>query len=423
MATRLQPVRGMRDLMPATQALHKMILSEASRVTALYDFHEVSTPLLEYREVFDRTVETSDIVAKEMYTVLSRSQEKDAPMVLRPEGTAPVMRALLSEALTQDLPLKFFYAGPMFRYDRPQKGRLRQFHQVGVEELGVPEPWADIEILACAYQFLQALHLDQMVNLEINTLGDRESYNVFRQKLTTYLEPYTQELSHDSQVRLKKNPLRILDSKEAHDQKIVEKAPSLSSCLTPEAQAFFEKVLEGLDALKIPYRLNPRLVRGLDYYTHTTFEWTTQSLGAQGTLLAGGRYDGLSPLLGGPEIPGVGWAAGVERLALLTSLRPPVRSCPVLIPQSEADLLPAMILAETLRNQGVPLKLMGGPQGIGKKIQKAQKAGHTLVLILGEQERTTQSITLKDLTKGHQETINQIEIGPFLKKILKTDKI
>lgn len=309
-----------------------------------------------------------------MYTVLSRSVEEESNMVLRPEGTAPLMQSVLSEGLTQNLPLKFFYAGPMFWYDRPQKGRLRQFHQVGVETLGIPDPWADVEVLACAYQFLQALGLEENVTLEINTLGDRDSYELFRHKLTTYLTPYAHDLSPDSQGRLLTNPLRNLDSKDSGDKKILEKAPSLSSCLTPPAQAFFDKFLEGLEALHIPYVLNHQFVRGLDYYAHTTFEWTTKALGAQRTVLAGGRYDGFSSLLGGPAIPGIGWAAGVERLTLLASFTPDLYACPVLIPQSEADLRPSMILLFQI-SMSLALKLMGGSQGLGKNFKKPKRQG------------------------------------------------
>jgi len=293
------------------------------------------------------------------------------------------------------------------RYDRPQRGRLRQFHQVGVECVGLAEPWSDVEVLSLAFHFLQSLKIQGEVVLELNTLGDTESYQRFRTRLVAYLAPHKASLSPDSQLRLEKNPLRILDSKNLQDQKILEGAPLLHESLTPEAWRFFERVQEGLAALHIPFQLNPQLVRGLDYYTHTAFEFKAAALGAQSTLLAGGRYDGLCGLLGGPPLPGVGWAAGVERLCLLTS--PPEASalaC-LVMPQAETDQDAAFALAGTLRQRGIPAELFAGPQGLGKRLQRAHKRGYTWVVILGEAERATQTVVVKNLQEGFQETLSR----------------
>ena len=401
-------------------------MEKARKVVQRYGFQESMTPLVEEREVFARTVATSDIVTKEMFELVNRGDNPDSAResarenayVLRPEGTAPLMRAVLSNGLTQRMPLKFFYAGPMFRYDRPQKGRLRQFHQVGVELMGVPEPWADVDVLACAHDFLNSLGIKESLTLELNTLGDAESHLRFREALVDYLEPYEAALSPDSRMRLAKNPLRILDSKDEGDQDIIRGAPSLHGCLTKTAQDFFERVQAGLQALAIPYTLNPRLVRGLDYYTHTAFEFKASGLGAQSTVLAGGRYDGLSSLLGGPAIPGIGWAAGVERLMLLTTPPSPPVPQVALLPCGEEDLLPALSLAHTLRQAGLSLQVLGGPQNMGKRMQKAEKMGCTWVLLLGETERMQQTVMVKNLTQRTQEAVAQGELVGFLHKAL-----
>ena len=412
---KLQSIRGMHDLFDLACQHFLEIVEKARAAAGLYGFQEAMTPLVESREVFERAAETSDVVLKEMFEVVARgTEERDAPplfsespMVLRGEGTAPLMRAIVEHGLTQTLPLKLFYAGAMLRYDRPQRGRLRQFHQVGVECVGLAEPWSDVEVLSLAFHFLQSLKIQGEVVLELNTLGDTESYQRFRTRLVAYLTPHKASLSPDSQLRLEKNPLRILDSKNLQDQKILEGAPLLHESLTPEAWRFFERVQEGLAALHIPFQLNPQLVRGLDYYTHTAFEFKAAALGAQSTLLAGGRYDGLCGLLGGPPLPGVGWAAGVERLCLLTS--PPEASalaC-LVMPQAETDQDAAFALAGTLRQRGIPAELFAGPQGLGKRLQRAHKRGYTWVVILGEAERATQTVVVKNLQEGFQETLSR----------------
>ncbi|MBF0394553.1 MAG: histidine--tRNA ligase, partial [Alphaproteobacteria bacterium] len=311
----LQPVRGTHDLLPEEARRHRRVEDTAFEIAERYGYGEIATPIFEFTEVFARTLgETSDVVTKEMYTFTDRGGES---ITLRPEGTAGVARAFISGGLSQHLPLKFFYRGPMFRYERPQKGRLRQFHQVGVEFLGVSDPLADAEVIGLGAHLLDALGLAGRVQLELNSLGDAESRAAYREALVAYLSRFKDALSKESLDRLERNPLRILDSKDEGDRRVVADAPLLGDHLNEASRAFFDGLKRGLDGLGVAYRVNPRLVRGLDYYCHTAFEFTTDALGAQGTVLAGGRYDGLIGQMGGPATPGIGWAAGVERLGML----------------------------------------------------------------------------------------------------------
>src|SRR5437870_2257169 len=329
----LQPARGTQDLLPEMARRHRRVGDTARALAELYGFAEIATPVFEFTEVFARPIgEHTDIVAKEMYTFTDRGGEE---VTLRPENTAGVVRAVLSNGLTQSTPLKFFYSGPMFRYERPQKGRFRQFHQIGVELLGVAQPQADIEVIALGQRILGALGIADKVVLELNTLGDPQSRSAYRDALVAYFSARVSELSEDSRRRLERNPLRILDSKDSADQRIAAEAPDFEQYLNEASREFFGRVRDGLDALGISYRLNPRLVRGLDYYTHTVFEFVTTDLGAQGTVLAGGRYDGLVEVMGGPAMPGVGWAAGIERLAMLIAEPPPATRAIALVPIGE----------------------------------------------------------------------------------------
>jgi histidyl-tRNA synthetase len=294
----LQPVRGTRDLLGDEQRRHRHVTETARRVAGLYGFDEWSTPIFEETAVFARTLgETSDVVSKEMYSFTDRGGDD---VTLRPEGTAGVCRALVSNGLTQSLPQKVFYAGPMFRYERPQKGRYRQFHQIGLELIGAPEPLADAEVIACGRDILAQLGLSGAVTLELNTLGDSESRAAYREALVTHFTAHREALSADSRARLERNPLRILDSKDAGDREVVVDAPTIAPFLTPLAQAFWDGLRRALDAFDVTFIENPRIVRGLDYYSHTAFEFVTDALGAQGTVLAGGRYDGLVAEMGGP---------------------------------------------------------------------------------------------------------------------------
>src|ERR1700720_690667 len=284
----LQPVRGTQDLLPDAARRHRQVSETARAAAALYGFDEIATPIFEFTEVFSRPIgEHTDIVAKEMYSLKDRGGED---LSLRPENTAGVVRAVLSNGLTQLTPLKFFYSGPMFRYERPQKGRFRQFHQIGVELIGVAQPQADIEVIALGRRILDALGIGDRAVLELNTLGDSESRGAYRQALVSYFSSRAAELSEESQRRLQFNPMRIFDSKEETDQRVVWDAPAFADYLNAESRRFFDRVRDGLDRLGITHRPNPRLVRGLDYYTHTAFEFVTTDLGALGTVIGGARY-------------------------------------------------------------------------------------------------------------------------------------
>ena len=405
----LQPVRGTHDLLPDEAAIHRHVEQTAFAVAKRYGFGEIVTPIFEFTEVFSRTLgETSDVVTKEMYTFEDRSGDS---VTLRPEGTAGVARAFISGGLAQSLPLKLFYRGPMFRHERPQKGRLRQFHQVGVELLGVDSPLADIEVLALGWRFLSELGLADKVALEINTLGDADSRAAYRHTLTAFLSQYRNDLSEDSRNRLERNPLRVLDSKDETDKKIVAGAPSMADSLTEQARAFFDTVKAGLDKLGIPYAVNPRLVRGLDYYCHTAFEFVTTQLGAQGTVLAGGRYDGLIGQMGGPATPGIGWAAGVERLSMLVESRPEADRPVAVIPFGQD--LAAFQLADSLRSAGITVQ-MGYTGNLKKRLERANKANARFAVMLGEDEMSRGCVTIKDLDAGAQREAPMTEVVSLL---------
>lgn len=316
----LQPIRGTRDILGEDQRRHTHVVSCARATAATYGFDEWATPIFEDTRVFARTLgDTSDVVTKEMYTFADRGGDS---LTLRPENTAGICRALVTNGLTQALPQKVFYAGPMFRYERPQKGRYRQFTQIGAELIGPAEPLADAEIIALGWDILTRLGLAADVLLELNTLGDAASRDAYRAALVAHFMAHRDALSQDSRDRLDKNPLRILDSKDEADRALVSAAPTIEAYLTDNAASFYAGVKSCLQNLGVPFRENPRIVRGLDYYSHTAFEFVTTRLGAQGTVMAGGRYDGLVAEMGGPPTPAVGWAAGVERLAMLLTRFP-----------------------------------------------------------------------------------------------------
>jgi histidyl-tRNA synthetase len=395
----LQPVRGTQDLLPEAMRRHRHVVDTAHRIAELYRFAEMATPIFEFTEVFARPIgEHTDIVSKEMYTFADRGGED---ITLRPENTAGVVRAVLSNGLTQATPLKFFYSGPMFRYERPQKGRFRQFHQIGVELLGVPQAQADVEVIAVGHRILKELGVVRRVELQLNTLGDPPSRAAYREALVDYFSTRQAELSEDSRRRLATNPLRILDSKDAGDARIAAEAPPLDCYLNAESRDFFARVRNGLDSLGIAHRMNPRLVRGLDYYTHTVFEFVTNDLGAQGAVLAGGRYDGLVELLGGAPMPGVGWAAGIERLALLTP-EPRGPSQPIaVVPIGEDGEAMALIVAETLREHGWIIDL-GYSGNLTRRMRRANRVAARAAVLIGADEATRNVVTLRDLGSGEQ---------------------
>jgi len=410
----LQPVRGTQDLLPEMARRHRRVSDASRELAALYGFAEIATPVFEFTEVFARPIgEHTDIVAKEMYTFTDRGGEE---VTLRPENTAGVVRAVLSNGLTQSTPLKFFYSGPMFRYERPQKGRLRQFHQIGVELIGVAQPQADIEVIALGQRILRMLGIADRVVLELNTLGDPESRAAYRDALVGYFSARVSELSEDSRRRLERNPLRILDSKDPGDQRLAAEAPDFAEYLNDSSREFFARVRDGLDRLGIGYRLNPRLVRGLDYYTHTAFEFVTTDLGAQGTVIGGGRYDGLVELMGGPAMPGVGWAAGIERLALLIG-EPPAASRPVaLVPLGEAAERLALKLAEELRDTGLPVDL-GYSGNLARRMRRADRIGARAAVLIGDNELAQGAATLRDFDSGAQELVPLGELSMRLKAL------
>jgi len=382
---------------------HRAVV-ETARLHALrFGYEEIATPIFEFTEVFARPIgETTDIVMKEMYSFADKGGEE---VTLRPENTAGVVRAVIANGLTQSLPLRFFYQGPMFRYERPQKGRFRQFHQIGIELIGVKEPQGDVEVIALGTDILAALGVLDRSALHLNTLGDVESRGAYRDALVKYFTQHASKLSEDSRKRLERNPLRILDSKDQADIALSAAAPTFEQYLTPASREFFSRVRDGLDALGIRYTLDPRLVRGLDYYTHTAFEFVTTELGSQGAVLAGGRYDGLMGVMGGPETPGVGWAAGIERLALMIA-EPAGKPRPVaLIPMGEEGERRALVLAQELRRAGFTVELSYSGN-MKKHLQRANKANARVAVILGEDELKRGQAAVRDLDAGTQTDVS-----------------
>ena len=396
---KLQPVRGTHDLIGEDARTHLQVIERARTTAGTYGYGPIETPVFEFTEVFQRTLgETSDVVTKEMYTFEDKGGDS---LTLRPEGTAGIARAVLSGGLQNEMPLKWCYAGPMFRYERPQKGRLRQFHQIGVELIGVADPVGDVEVIALAAATLEALGVLSETKLELNTLGDNESREAYRAALVSYLERFRDRLSPDSLERLDRNPLRILDSKNADDRAIVADAPSFSDYLTADAQSFFGSVRGGLEDLGIDYELNPRLVRGLDYYCHTAFEFTTEQLGAQGTVLAGGRYDGLIEMMGGQPTPGVGWAAGIERLGMLSEPAPGLTRSIAVIGIGEAGEKTALKVAQDLRHVGITVEL-NYRGGLKRGLRRADKIGAAAAVFIGDDELARDGATVRNLDDGSQ---------------------
>ena len=408
----LQPVRGTRDLIGEEQRRHAHVIDTARRVAGLYGLEEWATPIFEDTRVFARTLgDTSDVVTKEMYTFDDRGGDS---LTLRPENTAGVCRALVSNGLTQSLPQKVFYAGPMFRYERPQKGRYRQFHQIGAELIGPSEPLADAEIIALGWQILQALGVAGDTVLELNTLGDAASRSAYREALVAHFSAHRDALSADSRDRLERNPLRILDSKDPGDRALVADAPTIHAVLTPEAAAFYDALRAHLTRLCVPFQENPRIVRGLDYYNHTAFEFVTDRLGAQGAVMAGGRYDGLVAQMGGPAVPAVGWAAGIERLAMLLDA-PPVPPAPVaVVPMGGAAEEAAAVEAmQALRAAGIRAE-MAYRGNLKRRMERANRLGARAAVLIGEAELARGVAQVKDLATGAQGEVALAELAARL---------
>ncbi len=386
-------IRGTQDIFGEEERRFARVVETFDRVRKLYCFGRVELPVFEATQVFARTMgETSDVVSKEMYTFPDRGGDL---LTLRPEFTAGIARAFITEGWQQHAPMKIATHGPVFRYERPQKGRYRQFHQIDAEILGAPEPAADVELLTLADQLLHELGIADGVTLQLNTLGDAATRGAWREALVAHFEAHRGDLSEDSLARLDKNPLRILDSKDPRDRPIADAAPDIDAYLTPEARAFFDAVTAGLDAAGVKWTRNPRLVRGLDYYRHTAFEFVTDRLGAQGTVLAGGRYDGLVESLGGPATAGVGWAAGVERLAMLIEEPADFEGVRLAVVADGSHLEEkATEIAALLRKAGVAVEraFRGNAK---KQVESAKKRGADGVLFVREGSNYLQQVTGK----------------------------
>jgi len=392
-------VRGTQDIFGDEQRRFAHVLATFERVRALYCFQRIDIPVFESTAVFARSLgETTDVVSKEMYSFEDRGGDS---LTLRPEFTAGIARAYLTEGWQQFAPLKITTSGPVFRYERPQKGRFRQFHQIDAEVIGAAEPAADVELLVLADQLLRELGIAEGVTLQLNTLGDAATREAWRAALVAHFEAHRGELSEDSLTRLEKNPMRILDSKDPKDRPIADSAPDIDAYLTPEARAFFDAVTAGLDAAGVAWERNARLVRGLDYYRHTAFEFVTDRLGSQGTVLAGGRYDGLIGSLGGPETAGVGWAAGVERLAMLLDEPAAAAIDAVVVPMGAAAEARATGIVADLRRAGVAVE-MAYKGKMKARMAKADALGARFAIILGDDELAKGVAAVKTLGAGTQ---------------------
>lgn len=407
-----QPVRGTHDILPDDYARFRYVVDTARQAAQLFGYREMATPIFEFTDVFARSMgETSDAVSKEMYSINDRGGEN---LALRPEYTAGICRAFISNGLQQNVPFKAFAWGPMFRYERPQKGRQRQFHQIDVEAIGAAEPQADVEVIALGAEILRRLGILDKCTLELNTLGDPESRVGYRDALVKYFSGYADKLSEDSRKRLEKNPLRILDSKDEGDRRLIADAPLIHDYLTPAASDFFKALQDGLAASDVPFTVSPRLVRGLDYYTHTAFEFVTTHLGSQGAVIAGGRYDGLIEQLGGKPTPGIGWAGGIERLVLLSDPQPALPRIVAVIPIGAAAEAEAVKLAGELRRADIAVELAYGGN-VGKRFKRADKLGCQAAVVIGDDEIAKGVVKLKDLKSGEETVVPRSELLGKLK--------
>ena len=417
---KLQSIRGMNDLLPEQSATWQYLERTVAEVLGRYSYREIRFPILEQTDLFKRAVgEVTDIVEKEMYSFDDRNGDS---LSLRPEGTAGCVRACTQNGLLHNQTQRLWYTGPMFRHERPQKGRLRQFHQIGVEAFGIHGPDIDAELLLTTARLWKTLKIDHAVSLQINSLGTSADRKTYRAALVDYLMARQEQLDEDSQRRLQANPMRILDSKNQDTQALLNDAPKLADFIDQESRDHFEQLCAVLDAAKINYEINPRLVRGLDYYSKTVFEWVTTNLGAQGTVCAGGRYDGLVEQLGGKPCPGVGFAMGVERLVLLLdelgvvpdSIAQTVDLYIVAVGNSELE---ALVLAEDLRSQCPNIRIEShcGGGSFKSQIKKADKSGAAVALILGEDEVASATAGVKFLREEKsQQSVAQTELANVL---------
>lgn len=407
----IQALRGTRDILPEDVKYWQRVEAIARDIFGRFAYREIRTPIFEQTDLFERGIgEATDIVGKEMYTFADRG---DRSITLRPEGTAGVVRAFNEHSLFgQGGVQRLWYTGPMFRYERPQAGRQRQFHQIGVEVLGSGDGRADVEVVAIATMLLRTLGL-QNLTLDLNSIGSLQDRQNYREALISYLTPYKADLDVDSQDRLTRNPLRILDTKVERTQEILQDAPSILDHLGPDSQQRFDQVQQQLTDLDIAYRLNPRLVRGLDYYTHTVFEIISADLGAQATVCAGGRYDGLVEELGGPPTPAVGWALGLERLILLLQQLQPMAQPDLdfyLVSRGEQAQAHALRVAQVLRQSGFAVELDLSGSAFGKQFKRADRSGAVACVVLGDAEAENHSLQLKWLASGEQQAIAQADL-------------
>ena len=423
MAGKIQAVRGMNDIVPEQTPYWRGVEQVIDAVLDQYGYQEIRLPIVESTQLFHRGVgEVTDIVEKETYTFDDRNGDS---LTLRPEGTAGCVRAAIEQGLLHNQTQRLWYRGPMFRHERPQKGRYRQFYQVGVEVFGFTGPDVDIELLALTARWWKRLGLSDVVTLQINTLGSQEERQAYREVLVEYFSQHQDQLDEDSQRRLHKNPLRILDSKNPAMAELIAGAPDMQQSLGKESKQQFATTCQTLDALGIAYEINPRLVRGLDYYTHLVFEWVTDALGAQGTVCAGGRYDSLVEQLGGKPTPATGCAMGLERLILLLQAQD---LCPkkglnpdiYIVALGEAAEAKARVLAEKIRTVLPTCRVLLNAGGGGMKAQfkRADKSGAKVALVLAEEEVATKQVTLKPLQGGEQKTLSKDYVMSELTKVL-----
>jgi histidyl-tRNA synthetase len=414
----IQAIRGTRDILPAEVAYWQQVETVATQILTQALYQEIRTPIFEPTELFERGIgEATDIVGKEMYTFRDRGERS---ITLRPEGTAGVVRAFIEHHLFASGGVqRLWYKGGMFRYERPQAGRQRQFHQIGVEVLGSSDPRADVEVIAIATDLLQTLGL-KTLKLTLNSVGRTEDRAAYREALVSYFTPYKDELDKDSQERLSRNPLRILDSKDERTQEIAQNAPKIIDFLGDESRKHFDRVQHLLTNLSIDYQINPCLVRGLDYYTHTAFEIVSDDLGAQATVCGGGRYDGLVRELGGPDTPAVGWAIGMERLIILLQQ---LQQSPVIAPdfymvsRGEKAESQALILAQKLRSAGFKVDLDLSGSAFGKQFKRADRSGAVACLVLGDAEAQNNAVQLKWMATQEQQAIAQAELFSDLENL------
>ncbi|EKT64282.1 histidine--tRNA ligase [Providencia burhodogranariea] len=429
MAKNIQAVRGMNDYLPADTRVWQKIEAVLKNILQGYSFSEIRTPIVEHTPLFSRAIgEVTDVVEKEMYTFIDRqeSDKEQISLTLRPENTAGCVRAGIEHGLLYNQEQRLWYIGPMFRHERPQKGRYRQFHQLGAEVFGLAGPDIDAEMIMMTARWWRALGISEHVTLELNSIGSLDARARYREALVAFLEQHKEKLDEDCQRRMYTNPMRVLDSKNRDVQTLLNDAPKLFDYLDDESREHFDGLCKLLDAAGIQYRVNQRLVRGLDYYNRTVFEWVTTALGSQGTVCAGGRYDGLVEQLGGRATPAVGFAMGMERMVLLVKDLNPSFTADESVTDvylasfGENSQKAALLLAEQVRDALPTLRVMTNHGGgnFKKQLARADKHGAKIALILGDDEILNNQVGVKDLRTGEQETVSQQQLAQRLTELL-----